>query len=523
MGRPGGFPERLLRSKFELQSKDGGKRGKTVTEDIGKEGFMVYVYLGILAGYLFLFFLSAKESGNPFQKMAACILKKKKTRQRRKKKGRDGWKQEIEDRQLGDKLKTLRPEIAADKQVREHYISLYSMLLLTVFVGDLLCLVVWISAHGSPSLIDGSYLPRNAYGEGKVEVELAAKIPGIQEEVFDYLVEERKFTKQEIEKQYEEARTLLPSAILGENERLEDVRKNLELVSELAGFPFQISWESSAYSLIDMDGTVHNEELTKGEIVTLNAQFRYEDWSREEQLMVQINPAAYTPQEAIRSRMEALLKEGEEETKSEEAMVLPEQLGTQPIVWREIITDSSGYFLLLVLIASGVLYWGKGKEVEQKLEERKRELLMDYPEIVNKLALYLGAGMTIRNAFFKMGEDYKRQREQRKKYVYEEILITCHELQGGRSETEAYERFGKRCQIQAYMKLSALLSQNIRKGSTDLLRMFRQEADNAFAERKNLAKKLGEEAGTKLLMPMMMMLCVVMVIIMIPAYFSFTL
>lgn len=176
-----------------------------------------------------------------------------------------------------------------------------------------------------------------------------------------------------------------------------------------------------------------------------------------------------------------------------------------------------------MLVGAGALYWGKGREIDQKLEARKRELLLDYPEIVNKLALYMGAGMTIRNAFFKMGEDYKKQREQRKKYVYEEILITCHELQGGRSETEAYERFGKRCQVQAYIKLSALLSQNIRKGSNDLLRMFRQEADNAFIERKNMAKRLGEEAGTKLLMPMMIMLCVVMVIIIIPAYFSFTL
>jgi len=68
--------------------------------------------------------------------------------------------------------------------------------------------------------------------------------------------------------------------------------------------------------------------------------------------------------------------------------------------------------------------------------------------------------------------------------------MTCYELQSGRSETEAYAHFGKRCQVQAYMKLSALLSQNIRKGSNDLLRVLRQEADNAFAERKNLAKKL---------------------------------
>ena len=211
----------------------------------------------------------------------------------------------------------------------------------------------------------------------------------------------------------------------------------------------------------------------------------------------------------------------EEKTKHEERMTLPDSLGEKEIVWQEIIEDSSGYFLLLILFSAGVLYWGCGRELDRKLECRKRELLLDYPEIVNKLALYMGAGMTIRNAFFKMGEDYKKQSNQRKRYVYEEIAMVCYELQSGRSETEAYDYLGKRCQVQAYMKLSALLSQNIRKGSNDLLQMLRQEADNAFTERKGLAKKLGEEAGTKLLLPMMIMLCIVMVIIIIPAYFSF--
>ena len=168
-----------------------------------------------------------------------------------------------------------------------------------------------------------------------------------------------------------------------------------------------------------------------------------------------------------------------------------------------------------------MLYLGRGWELERKLEQRKKQLLLDYPEVVNKLALYMGAGMTIRNAFARMGEDYRRQQKERFRYVYEEILITCYELQSGRSEREAYDHFGKRCQVQAYRKLSTLLSQNIRKGSNDLLYMLRQEADQAFAERKNMARKLGEEAGIKLLLPMMMMLCIVMVIIMIPAYFSF--
>lgn len=484
---------------------------------------MVYVYGGILGFYLVLFLLSAGEAGNPFRKMAARIYRSRQEERRSGKNKRKDWRRALSRRQLGDKLKTLQPGIAVEGQIREHYLSLYSTLLMVVFVGDLLCLAVWISAHGNAKLVDGNLLLRNSYGEGDVRVKLLAEIPGVQEESFDYLVEERKFTKEELEKRFAEAEVLLPGAILGENDRLEDVRSDLKLVTELEGYPFRISWESGSYSLIRADGTVCNEELTQGEIVALTARFRYDDWLREVVLYAQVNPVIYTPEEAIRARLEALLHEKEESTESAEAMMLPERIGTESVVWKEIIEDGSGYFFILVLLAAGALYWSKGRELDQKLEARKRELLLDYPEIVNKLALYMGAGMTIRNGFLKMGEDYKKQKEEKKKYVYEEILMTCYELQGGRSETEAYDHFGKRCQVQSYIKLSALLSQNIRKGSNDLLRMLRQEADSAFAQRKNMAKKLGEEAGTKLLLPMMMMLCVVMVIIMIPAYFSFTL
>ena len=48
----------------------------------------------------------------------------------------------------------------------------------------------------------------------------------------------------------------------------------------------------------------------------------------------------------------------------------------------------------------------------------------------------------------------------------------------------------------------------------------RERRARILEERKNSAKKAGEEAGTKLLLPMMMMLCIVMVLIMIPAYFT---
>ena len=49
-----------------------------------------------------------------------------------------------------------------------------------------------------------------------------------------------------------------------------------------------------------------------------------------------------------------------------------------------------------------------------------------------------------------------------------------------------------------------------------------QEATVALEERKALAKKLGEEAGTKMLLPLIMMLGIVIAIIMVPAMQSFS-
>ena len=483
---------------------------------------MIYIYIVVLGIYILLFLLSWKEEGrNPFHKMASYILKKKQRLLHNAAGRRHDWRKDISRRQLENKLKTLQPAVSVPVQVKEYYLTQYSTVLTVLFVGVLICLAAWWSAHSSPRLMEGSYIWRNTYGEGDIPIELVAQIEGEEEETFQYIVGERKYTEEEAEALYQAAVAILPEVIIGRNDSLEDVRYDLDLVTRIEGYPFELAWESSSYALINTDGAVDNTELQEGIVVMLTAHFRYEQWSWDHLMYVQVNPVLYTYREMLRGRIEELLHIQEERTGSEEAMVLPDSMESEPIVWREIIEDGSGYLMLLVLLAVGVLYWGSGRELDRQLDQRKRELLLDYPEIVNKLALYMGAGMTIRNAFAKMGEDYKKYRKERRRYVYEEILITCHELQSGRSEGEAYDHFGKRCQIPAYMKLCTLLSQNIRKGSNDLLHMLRQEADNAFVERKNLAKKLGEEAGTKLLLPMMMMLCIVMVIIMIPAYFSF--
>ena len=97
---------------------------------------------------------------------------------------------------------------------------------------------------------------------------------------------------------------------------------------------------------------------------------------------------------------------------------------------------------------------------------------------------------------------------------------TCHEMDSGVTEAEGYENFGRRCDLQIYIRLGALLSQNLRKGTKGLSELLKLESIQAFEERKARAKRLGEEAGTKLLLPMFLMLVVVLIIVIVPAFFD---
>ena len=95
-----------------------------------------------------------------------------------------------------------------------------------------------------------------------------------------------------------------------------------------------------------------------------------------------------------------------------------------------------------------------------------------------------------------------------------------YRIRGGMPEGECYEDFGVRCREPSYRRFGMLLSQNLRKGSKGLTDILEREAADAFEDRKKLAKKLGEEAGTKLMIPLFMMLAIVFAIVTVPAFFS---
>jgi hypothetical protein len=131
--------------------------------------------------------------------------------------------------------------------------------------------------------------------------------------------------------------------------------------------------------------------------------------------------------------------------------------------------------------------------------------------------------MTVQGAWRRIAAAYEKSKGKHTEAqpAYEEMLITCRELESGIGEERVYDRFGDRCGQVRYRRLGNLLTQNLKKGSKGLVVLLEKEVDDAFEERKNMAKRMGEEASTKLLFPMILMLGIVLVILIYPAIVSF--
>ena len=100
------------------------------------------------------------------------------------------------------------------------------------------------------------------------------------------------------------------------------------------------------------------------------------------------------------------------------------------------------------------------------------------------------------------------------------MQTTLNQMETGMPEIRAYGEFGRRIGIGSYMKFASLLGNSVSTGGKDLRRLLEEEMEAAFRQRKDLALRKGEEASTKLLIPMFLMLGIVMIMVVAPAFLS---
>ena len=522
------------------------------------------IYTGLYVLFLCLFMilavLSAREElptyardpplRRPVRRMALWLIRKlQERREKRRRKGKDLLIPGEEG--VRNDLRTLYPSMKAGRKEVLYRMEKFERSLLLLFAAVVLAGAMHVRSFSSGILQEGGSVRREESGgaDRQLTVRALPASPAADEEdgdrenredadygTYTVTVHARQFTQKEAEDRAKEILRQFPESLLGQNESADRIRSPLVMPQALQVQPFTLGWESSRYAVLDTDGSIFNTDYTQdqAEEVELTAVLTCGEYRFQKKMDFTVRAPLRDEQQKLQDAVGTALLEAEKESADREIFKLPDSAEGLALVWRENVEDVSAGVLILGLVICILVWYVTDYRLHEKTRERNRQLAIDYPQLTSKFVLYMGAGMSVRNVFYKCAEEYrlKAAAGSRKgkanigagpgRWLYEEVLLVCNELDSGVPEADAYMHFGRRCRLRQYTKFCTLLVQNLRRGNDTLLQVLREEAETSFEERKNLVRELGEEAGTRLLLPMMIMLGITMLMIIVPAYFSFS-
>lgn len=423
---------------------------------------------------------------------------------------------------VDDLLRNQTPGVSKSNLLKSYYSGKIEKLIYILLAGIILCALIIIRDVLAQREL-GQY--RISRAPGSVTED---RTVSVRTENYDYgkltlHVSPRKYSQEELDEIFAKAEEEVRKRMLENNRSLEYVDSPLQLSTSLEDYPVHIRWETSDYMLIHEDGTLGSDvPLSYGSQVQLRMYMTLEESTREYIYDIIMYPKNLSEEERARSRLEELIAESDGETATLSYMQLPASIDGEALEFKMLLNGVLALMPLTIVLLMIVIWVSEDKDLRTKNKERSREILREYPEFVGKLKLLIESGMSIRSALSLMAREYEQTKVPGAKLVlYEELIICDKKLREGISESICLESFARGCGVTNIRKLSSLLVQNLRKGNEGLSRALEDEVRLSYEERKNDARRLGEEATTKLIFPMILELGVVMILIMIPAYMSF--
>ncbi len=352
----------------------------------------------------------------------------------------------------------------------------------------------------------------------EVKIEVEGLLEGSQK--IEIPVSKRVYSNEEVKEAMKKGMDEILKILPGENTSLQNITTDLNPVSELSDLGLSLKWDFGDGDIIDIQGKVDNENLSESVDIDIGVTLSYESYEESYVIPARVMPKPLTADESLIKRFKDYISVVDKKSAGKSGFYLPESFEGKKLVYH--LEDGMNFHLIWIMgiIVAILLYLREKNNDRQKLEKKKRELLKDYPDIVSKLIVFIGAGLSVRQSWEGIVKDYESENKE-KRYAYEEMAKSLARLKTGTPENVVYKEFGRSCLLRQYMKLASLLEQNRKSGISTLSTLLGMESQSAWEERLNLAKREGEELNTKLLLPLFMMLLIVMMMIIVPALLIF--
>ena len=170
-----------------------------------------------------------------------------------------------------------------------------------------------------------------------------------------------------------------------------------------------------------------------------------------------------------------------------------------------------GFAFFCAALIGGAVYF-TDKDLNDRIKKRKAAIQIDFPDFLNRLILLINAGLTVTMAWERAVAGSGKTG-----HLYDELKAVLADIKSGKPEQRAYEDFARRCRCSEITRFVSFILQNLRKGNSEIVSILRVHANECWEMRKNAARRLGEEASTKMLLPMTLMLIAMLLIVAVPA------
>lgn len=399
-------------------------------------------------------------------------------------------------------------------KVFKKYVSkkIYKLLIIV----EVAAIVLSIGEYLLSNVFFDNTLKRPAVGEKDVKEEMVVTANGEDQDI-EVTVPAQTHTLEEQADLISKAKEEIDETFLGENESFENINQPVVMKENYVDGLVSAEWQFDNYKVVGAEGDINYDKYEKDTLVNAKVTLTIEDTSEVYAFPFQVTPlSSESPQGTLYYIKKLLTKISPQS----EEITLPDKVGETELSWSKKYTFIGTKIGILGFLGAMAMVFGERFEAKSKKKKHQKLLERDYPKIVENIALYVGAGLSVKNALYRISEEYLKRRSEKIEPGFEGVLRVSRLIEEGKSEIEALNELQKICNVKEYRRLVSLLVSNIKKGSKGMLEMLEREEESAFEMQKQYVKVAGEEASTKMLLPLIGLLGIVLVIIIAPAIFN---
>lgn len=186
-------------------------------------------------------------------------------------------------------------------------------------------------------------------------------------------------------------------------------------------------------------------------------------------------------------------------------------LFTIPFIFLVYAMTQKAVVLLVGAILIFVVYWNYDMKITDIAKVRDAEIDREFPDVISKITLLVNAGMILKDAWTRVAYTGKST-------IYQEMQNAVMQIDNGVSEIDAFLEFGNKCMNDKVKKFASTLVQNITKGNAELVDFLKKETAMLWEERKHGARRQGEAASSKLMLPIGIMFIGILILVIVPVF-----